>query len=147
MTRHSIRESGVGKTHVEDKTLPFKDAQILLVEDDPTNQMVAELMLKKYGCHVTPAWNGMEAVQMMKQQHFDLVFMDCQMPEMDGFEATRVIRSLEEAGGMKRTSIIACTAHAMKGDDGKCYAAGMDDYLTKPIKVKELESALSKWLK
>ncbi len=147
ITRHTLRES---KTKTEDKTknvdLNFKGAQILLAEDNPTNQMVATIMLEKMGCRVTPAGNGLEAVNLIKQSRFDLVFMDCNMPEMDGFEATRVIRTLEKNKQFPKTPIVAFTAFAMKGDDEKCYAAGMDDYITKPIKKQVMVDVLEKWL-
>jgi|GEM_PF-5710199 CheY-like chemotaxis protein len=103
-------------------------------------------MLEKYGCRVTPAGDGDEAVKQLKQRNFDLVLMDCQMPVMDGYEATQIIRKLEEHQKRSRTPIIAFTAHALKGDDDKCFAVGMDDYIPKPIRQGDMDRILIKWL-
>jgi PAS domain S-box-containing protein len=116
--------------------------KILLVEDNAVNQKVADIMLKKLNCEVTLANNGKEAVARLQQPHdFDLIFMDCQMPEMDGFEATREIRKLET----KHIPIVALTANAMEGDAQRCQAAGMDDYLSKPVKLQDFERILQRW--
>ena len=123
--------------------LDLHHVNLLLVEDNFTNQMVARALLEKYGCGVTIAVNGHDALKSLQQQSFDLILMDCQMPEMDGYEATRKIRLSET---QHRTPIIALTANAMIGDDQKCLAAGMDDYLTKPLRRPELEAMLVKWL-
>jgi PAS domain S-box-containing protein len=146
ITRHMLREINTRKESAEAQNESFEGAQILLAEDNPTNQMVATTMLEKMGCHVTPAGNGHEVVRLIKQRHFDLIFMDCEMPEMDGFEATRTIRVLEKRESFEKTPIVAFTAHAIKGDDQKCYAAGMDDYITKPIKKQAMITVLNKWL-
>ncbi len=125
----------------------FDNARILLVEDNPTNVLVATKIIEKFGCRITSAVNGKEAVQVFKTQpKFDLVFMDCNMPEMDGFEATRLIRDYESEKGEERTPVIAFTAYAMRGDDQKCYAAGMDDYITKPVDVSDIRRILEIWL-
>ena len=129
-----------------DKKLDFQGAHILLVEDNRINQKVAIATLEKYGCYITPAGNGLEAVEIFKENKFDLVFMDCQMPEMDGYEATRKIRYMEWKEHLKPTPIVAFTANAMKGDDKKCLEAGMDDYISKPLKREEMEEVLCKWL-
>ncbi len=142
VTRHTIQHSTVDK----DTQILFKDANILLVEDNPVNQMVATEMLELLGCSVTPAGNGLEALDMTHQRSFDLIFMDCQMPEMDGFEATKRVRIREKKLAAPRSPIVAFTANAMKGDEEKCLAAGMDDYITKPISEKALENVLLKWL-
>lgn len=145
--RHTLLTKPV-KNLEEEEELHFEGAQILLAEDNAINQMVATKMLEKYGCHITPAGNGAEAVRLSKQRVFDLILMDCQMPEMDGYEATGVIRSLEGyKDTQERTPIVALTANAMKGDEEKCLEAGMDDYLSKPVKEAELERILKKWLK
>ncbi len=110
---------------------PAAGARILLAEDNPFNQRVAVGMLEMLGCEVEVAANGVEAVARASEEEFDLVFMDCQMPEMDGYEATRTIRGLE--GGRGRVPIVAMTANVLSGDREACYAAGMDDFLSKPI--------------
>lgn len=146
VTQYTLRESQGRKAHHERKNLRFDGMQILLAEDNTINQMVATTMLEKYGCHVTPAGNGKEAVRLIKQRRFHLIFMDCQMPEMDGYEATQKIRQLEKQSNYNRTSIVAFTANAMKGDNQKCLDAGMDDYIAKPVKQEDLEEMLVKWL-
>ncbi len=109
--------------------------QILLVEDNVTNQKVVRLMLKKLGYQqLEVANNGEEAVNMTAAKTYDIVFMDMQMPVMDGLEATKAIRQREEKLNQNRLTIIAMTAHAMAGDRESCIAAGMDDYISKPIK-------------
>jgi|GEM_PF-6629986 len=147
VTQHSLR-AAKQRQKTDITNLFFNNVGILLAEDNITNQMVATKMLENYGCNVTTAENGKIAVQHMKQNRFDLVFMDCQMPEMDGFEATKIIRDLEKRDSLhaSHTPIIAFTANAMKGDDDKCYAAGMDDYMTKPVKKKTMANMLVKWL-
>ncbi|WML90685.1 response regulator [Thiothrix lacustris] len=121
--------------------------RILLTEDHVVNQKVALALLKKLGyTYVDCAINGEEALKAVQQQTYDLVLMDCQMPVMDGYEATRKIRQLEDER-YQVLPIVALTAHTMKGDDEKCYEAGMSDYLSKPVRVDELESKLQKWLK
>ena len=121
--------------------------RILLAEDHLVNQKVALAMLKKLGHNqVDCALNGEEAVLAVQQHDYDIVLMDCQMPKMDGYEATRQIRKLGTLHG-RELPIIALTAHTMKGDDEKCYAAGMNDYLSKPVRMDELQQKLEKWLK
>ena len=119
------------------------DARVLLVEDNPVNQKVAILQLERLGCRVDLANNGLEAIDAYKRGEFDVILMDCQMPVMDGYEATRMLRTLEMPG--RRTPIIALTAHAMKGDRDRCLAAGMDDYLAKPVDRRELARTLGRW--
>lgn len=119
--------------------------KVLLVEDNPVNQMVASKMLEKIGISSKLANNGKEALDQLSQESFDAVLMDCQMPEMDGFEATRKLRSTEKSTD-KHIPVIAMTANVMEGDRELCLSAGMDDYLGKPVKVEELESKLRKWL-
>jgi CheY-like chemotaxis protein len=103
-------------------------------------------LLEKFGCRVDVARNGREAVEAWSRNGYELILMDCQMPEMDGFEATSRIREQEEAAG-RRTIIVALTASAMTGDREKCLKAGMDDYIAKPIKPEDLSTVLDRWLK
>jgi PAS domain S-box-containing protein len=116
---------------------PKRSLKILLAEDNPVNQKLMILMLKKIGHSVVPVSNGRKAVEASKTQEFDLILMDVQMPEMDGFEATAMIRGHQKITGTF-TPIVALTAHALKGDREKCLSAGMDDYITKPIQSGEL---------
>ncbi len=113
---------------------------ILVVEDNKVNQKVAIHILRKSGFRSQIAQNGIEAVEAVRHSHFDLVLMDCQMPEMDGFEATRQIRA--EEGVSRHLPILALTANAVMGDRERCLAAGMDDYITKPVQPRELVSAI-----
>jgi CheY-like chemotaxis protein len=146
VTQHSLKEAKAGIQQKASDKLRFSNVHILLAEDNPVNQMVATTMLEKYGIKITPAGDGDEAVKQLKQRSFDLVFMDCQMPVMDGYEATEMIRRLESHQHRTRTPIIAFTANAMKGDSEKCLAAGMDDYITKPVRQADMERVLMKWL-
>jgi len=163
MTQYSVRED------------MKSSARILLAEDNPVNQKLAKILLTKAGYHVEVANNGKEAVEkyMASPKDFDLIFMDVQMPEMDGLEATREIRKFEtgnspairlvgkklEPGDIQQQSsiinhqssihrvpIVAMTASAMKGDREKCLEAGMDDYITKPIKRELVFEILEKWI-
>ena len=117
---------------------------ILLAEDNPFNQRVAVGMLKMLGCRVDVANNGAEAVTALGENDYDLIFMDCQMPELDGYEATRHIRALPEED-KAATTIVAMTANALSGDRHACFDAGMDDFLSKPINKAMLSEMLSKW--
>jgi signal transduction histidine kinase/ActR/RegA family two-component response regulator len=119
-------------------------ARILLVEDIRINQIVASRLLEKMGCVVEVAGNGVEALDVLSRERFDAVLMDCFMPEMDGFEATRQLRQLEASGTVPRTPVIALTAAASAADRERCFAAGMDDFVPKPILEGELERALGK---
>jgi len=120
--------------------------RVLVAEDNVVNQRVAVVMLEKLGCVVDVAADGVEAVAALDRRSYAAVLMDCQMPEMDGFEAAAAIRERERAGGRPRVAIVALTAHAMRGDRERCLAAGMDDYLAKPIRREELERVLKPWL-
>ena len=119
-------------------------ARVLVVEDNVFNQRVAAEMLRKLGCRVDVAANGLEAVDMIQTFPYDLVFMDCQMPEMDGYEATAQIRHLEPE--IKQVPIFAMTANAMQGDRERCLASGMDDYVSKPVRMDYLTVVLNKYL-
>ncbi|MBI3651647.1 MAG: response regulator [Acidobacteria bacterium] len=139
-------------------------SRVLVADDNTTNQRVAQLALENLGCHVDLAGNGAEAIIMLQQLPYDLVFMDCEMPELDGFEATREIRRIEariSAGQLAalpgssfayaptarpRIPIVAMTAKALAGDREKCLVAGMDDYLGKPVQLPALLKTLERWL-
>lgn len=117
---------------------------MLIVEDSATNQEVAIEMLEKLNHTVYLAENGLQALEFLRSQTVDCVLMDCQMPEMDGFACTRAIREGFHGVTCRDIPIIALTALAMKGDERKCREAGMSDYLSKPIKIKDLAAALSR---
>ncbi len=119
----------------------------LLAEDNLTNQMVATIELERLGVNVQVAEDGQEALRLFREFCYDIVLMDCQMPVMDGFEATREIRKFERSNGRLRMPIIAMTANALPGDREKCIEAGMDDYITKPFDPTDLSKVLSKWIK
>jgi CheY-like chemotaxis protein len=117
--------------------------EVLLVEDNLVNQKLAVRLLERLGCDVDVAVSGPEALRRLGDRDYDLVLMDCQMPEMDGYETTRRIREKERAS--RRTPIVAITANAMESDLEKCIESGMDSYLTKPIDLLKLREALETW--
>jgi CheY-like chemotaxis protein len=125
----------------------LQGARILLAEDNAINQAVAQRILGKLSCKADVVGNGLEAVQALKMIDYDLVLMDCMMPEMDGFEATAIIRDPGSGVLNHRVPIVAMTANAMAGDRDACLKAGMDDYLSKPVKKEDLSMILEKWLK
>jgi predicted ATPase/signal transduction histidine kinase/DNA-binding response OmpR family regulator len=141
------------KAAVSDKALPAAPPlagpprRVLVVEDNRVNQQVALLQLKQLGITGHAVWNGHEAVQAFKDGGYNLILMDCQMPEMDGFEATRAIRKLERETGGQHLPIIAMTAQAMSEDRQRCLEAGMDDYLSKPVSLSSLRAIMTTWLR
>lgn len=136
--------------HIDHQPVGSAEVRILLVEDNPVNREVAYGMLEAFNCLIDTAENGREAVEATATTDYALVFMDCQMPEMDGCAAARLIREHEAQRvgdtDIRRVPIVALTAHAMQGDRELCLAAGMDDYLTKPYTVSQLEQVLARWL-
>ena len=145
-------EFGGGEAKKERRQAPCFDhaaCRILLAEDNAINKVVVLNMLKKLGLKADVADNGSNVLEALKRQPYDLILMDCQMPVMDGYEATGRIRSGEcddEAASVSLMPIIAMTAHALQGDREKCIAAGMDDYLTKPVNLQTLTDVLKKWI-
>ena len=131
ITRHQVAEM-------------HANLRLLVVDDNPVNQKVAVKMLEKLGYRVDVAGNGNEALAALTRHRYNLVFMDCQMPELDGFETTRMIRSHEQPG--TRLPIIAMTANAMQGDREHCLSSGMDDFVSKPVKSQDLSKVLTQWL-
>src|SRR5439155_6300415 len=115
--------------------------RVLLAEDSIVNQRLAVGLLERHGHRVTIANNGREALELAEQDNFDVILMDVQMPEVDGLEATRTIRQREERSG-QHVPIIAMTAHALKGDRERCLAVGMDEYVAKPVRERQLLTAL-----
>jgi PAS domain S-box-containing protein len=136
VTRHTLSE----QKHLR----PHRESRVLLAEDNPVNQRIVIRLLEKLGLEADVVGTGGEAVEALTQRDYDLVLMDCQMPEMDGFEATAIIRNRERND--RRTPICALTANAMEGDRERCLAAGMDDYISKPIGLDELKARVDRWL-
>jgi len=124
----------------------FANRRVLVAEDEPVNAEVTRAMLVYYGIDVVMARDGEQAVAEHARQPFDLILMDCQMPGMDGFEATRRIRDAEHSSGLTRTPVVALTAHAMAGYREQCLLAGMDDYLGKPFPAVALDDILGRWI-
>ncbi|MBP1910208.1 PAS domain S-box protein [Methanolobus bombayensis] len=133
------------KKGIEASGMYKKEARILLVEDNVVNQHVAQSILQKLGITADVANNGLEAIEALETIAYDLVFMDIQMPEMDGLEASRHIRNEQSSVINHNVPIIAMTAHAMKGDEDKCIEAGMNDYLPKPVNLEALAQVIDKW--
>lgn len=121
-------------------------ARVLLAEDNPVNQEVARNMLALFGCEVEAVGDGLQAIEAMRRYAYDLVLMDCNMPNCDGYDATVEIRRLERSRGGRHAPIVAITANVMPGDRKRCLAAGMDDYLPKPLRQEDLKAVLERWL-
>ena len=131
-------------TYRAKRAVANRQLRILLAEDNVVNQKVALLLLKQQGHSVVVASDGAQAVTAFEREPFDLILMDVQMPELNGYAASRAIRAREQ-GTADHIPIIALTAHAMEGDREICIEAGMDDYLTKPIHHRELTATLERW--
>jgi CheY-like chemotaxis protein len=144
VTRHTLAESRAAKTPPPPETSRHIRAYVLVAEDNIVNQKVAAGILEELGCRVDVAGNGKEALERFEQLPYDIVFMDCQMPEMDGYEAATEIRRRE--GPTRHTPVIAMTAHNMEGDLEKCLEAGMDDYASKPVRPDKLQEILEQWV-
>ena len=137
------RQADKPLAHTADTESPLK---VLVVEDHPVNQTIIRAMLTRMGCDIDMADNGVQALSAFETNTYDLVLMDCQMPEMDGFDTTRAIREREALNPtMGRVPVIALTALAMLGDAERCLDAGMDDYLTKPIQIEQLSAKMQRW--
>ncbi|KZY41114.1 MULTISPECIES: response regulator [unclassified Oleiphilus] len=135
---------------IEDPTTDLSESRILLVEDVYVNQLVVQGILEALDQQCDIAANGLEALEMIRDAEktvpYNLIFMDCQMPEMDGYEATTAIRQGKAGENAKQLPIVAMTANAMKGDDDKCFAVGMNDYISKPVDAMIVQEKLNKWL-
>ncbi len=129
-----------------EQSLPNSQPRVLLAEDNLVNQELAREILVSLGCEVDTVGTGGAAVKALRNNSYHLVFMDCQMPGMDGYDATRAIRERESAEEEDRIPIVALTAHALKEDRQRCLAAGMDDYLSKPFQKKDLAAVLQRWV-
>ena len=136
--------SGDGTWHAPERPAAMASAPILVVEDNPVNQQVACGWLRKLGYRADVAANGFEALEALERIPYAAVLMDCQMPEMDGFQATAELRRRE--GTTRHTPVIAMTANVMRGDRERCLEAGMDDYVPKPVRLEDLDAALRRWL-
>ena len=144
---HSVTEAAEETQKAEPAPKPVaKSAKVLLVEDNPTNQLVIKAQLTKLGHQVQVAPEGQQGFDAWESGGFDLVLADCHMPVMDGFEMTDAIRSVEKKGQLARTPIIAITANALSGEAERCKAAGMDDYLAKPVSIADLQDAILRHL-
>ncbi|MBE0618401.1 MAG: response regulator, partial [Proteobacteria bacterium] len=142
VTRHTVAEV---RRHREEPAAHdlTRRRRLLLAEDNPVNRRLVEALLAKEGWSVRSVGTGREAVDAWREESFDRILMDVQMPDLDGFAATREIRAAESRGSLPRTPIVALTAHALAGDRERCLAAGMDGYLAKPLRREELRAALA----
>jgi len=146
ITRHNAAEAAAQPGASADGPRDGAPVRILVAEDNAINQRLAERLLERLGFEVRIAGDGAEAVECLRNDGYDLVLMDVQMPRLDGLEATRRIRRLEDEGAHPRVPIVAMTANAMAGDREACLAAGMDDYLSKPLRSRDLQATLARWL-
>jgi signal transduction histidine kinase len=142
-SQQSVPHERAGGTGMSSTVIASHNITVLLAEDNKVNQMVGVKQLKKLGFGVDVVETGAQALEAWQQKHYSIILMDCQMPEMDGYQATQKIRELEQKSGLAHTHIIAMTAHAMQGDRELCLAAGMDDYLAKPVNTSDLSAKLN----
>jgi CheY-like chemotaxis protein len=145
---NTVSEERREHSNKSDSPTTVSTIKCLVVEDHPINRKLACSILKKFSCAADIAKNGIEALEKIEHNDYDIVFMDCQMPVMNGYDATRAVRALEEDGTLtSHLPIIAMTANAMSGDREICLEAGMDDYISKPIKKVKIIDALKKYIK
>ena len=146
LSKSKLEAADVRKVAVPKDDLPnFAGVRILVADDNVVNLKVATLMLAKLGCEIATVANGREALDAHRRTPFDLILMDCHMPEMDGYEATRAIRDLEKEGLLPKVPVIALTAAAMEGDRERCLEADMNDYLSKPVRAPDVAKMLERW--
>jgi len=143
LTRFSLQ--AVTDISRQQRQITCDPMRVLLVEDNPVNQALTRRLLEKLNCQVTTAGDGLEASRLWQAQRFDLILMDCVMPEMDGFEATRQLRQWEQAHQQPRVSVVALTASATEEDEEQCHAAGMDSFIAKPVKMEMLRAVLEQY--
>ena len=139
----TVADEPTSKTVLSGTMRAFREGKVLLVEDNEVNRMVVIGQLESLGVEVDVVNNGREALAAVARSSYDLVLMDCQMPDIDGYEATRLIRGKEVSG---RLPIVAITAHAFEGERERCINAGMDDYLVKPFEEEQLAVVLDRWM-
>jgi CheY-like chemotaxis protein len=120
--------------------------RVLVAEDNPVNALGIQAVLENLGCQAKVVSDGRQAVEELRRQSFDLVLMDCQMPELDGFKATEELRRREQTEHLPRVPVVALTAYAMQGDRERCLSAGMDDYLSKPVNQGQIADVLRRWV-
>ena len=146
VTRYSVSDSNNEEVkHLWQNTAP--KIQVLVVEDNMVHQQLVMRFLEKKGYQVDLASNGFEAIELFKRNNFSIIFMDCLMPEMDGYETTQIIREIERKNSqMARTPIVALTAHAIDGEAERCFQVGMDEFITKPYKLAQLEMVLERYI-
>ena len=143
VTRHTIAEANAQHPNRPEADRQHFNARVLVAEDNVVNQKVAARMLEKFGCRVDVAANGREAIEMLDILPYDVLFLDCQMPEMDGFETTDAIRNRKDA--IQAMPIVALTANALQGERKRCLDAGMDDYISKPVTMSDFATMLERW--
>jgi CheY-like chemotaxis protein len=152
LSEHAPSDVPQSEFPVDARAMPRPDAppaqntqalRVLVAEDNAVNQLLVRRMFEKIGIRIDLAGNGREAVQMATEFEYDIIFMDCSMPELDGYEATAILR---EQSRERRIPIVAITANAMSEDRARCLEAGMDDHLTKPVRIEDIRTALERWV-